>query len=104
MSVNRYWIENMRVVPATAKVQEKNPERVFTINGTAFYTVNEKGKPAEKLSITSKSIDRPTALSGDFSLDLTNGFLTIPEGRRGRTASAGMTQEEVNTLLNSLND
>ncbi len=102
MSVNRYWIENMRVIPASAKVQEKNPDRVFTVNGTTFYTVDEKGKAADKLSITSKSIDKATALLPEFSIDLEHGILTLPEGRRGRTASLGISQDEVNNLLESL--
>lgn len=102
MSVIRYFVENMRVNPPSEKVAEKNPDRAFTVNGTAFYTVDEKGKAGAKMSIASKVIDKDTAKSPEFRIDLETGSLVLPEGRRGRTANAGISQSELDSLLESL--
>jgi hypothetical protein len=38
----------------------------------------------------------------EFSISLENGTLTLPEGKRGRKASAGLAQSDVETLLKAL--
>ncbi len=101
-NVIRYQIEGMRVNPPGDKTAERNPDLVFTVSGTAFHTLDDKGKVKESLSITSKPVTREQATNPDFGIDLTAGTLTLPEGRRGRQASAGIDQSAVDALLASL--
>lgn len=92
----QYSIENLRVIRPSAKVAEAHPERVLTVKGT-FY--DEDGA---KLSITSKDITIEMVQSDDFDLNVAEGTLTLPEGKRGRKASAGLSAEDVETLLDTL--
>jgi hypothetical protein len=92
----QYTVKRMRAIFPKGKVAERNPDRFVTIYGQ-FH--NEKG---EKLSIGSKAIDKATALSPDFALDVANGTLTLPDGQRGRQASVGVSQTDVEAALAAL--
>ena len=92
----QYRVENIRVIRPSAKVAEAHPERVFTVKGT-FY-----GEDGQKLSIQSKDVTTDMVKSADFDISIENGTLSLPEGRRGRKASAGLAQTEVETLLKQL--
>ena len=99
-----YSITNMRVVPTTGKVLEKNPDRLLTIYGE-FHAVDANGKVAkEPLSITQKVIDRETALNPLTVVDRENGMLTLPSGERGRKASEGVAQDDIDALLASVRE
>jgi hypothetical protein len=93
-----YFVDRMRVTRPTGKTRERNPERVYTVNGI-FYstTIDDAGNlvPKDKLSIPSKNIDIDDVQSFDFALDVRNGFVTLPEGKRGRTASVGLSEDEI---------
>lgn len=89
----------MRVVPTTGKVAEKNPDRLLTVYGE-FHAVDANGKVAkEPLSITQKVIDRETALNPLTVIDRANGTLTLPSGERGRKASEGVEQDDIDAML-----
>lgn len=97
-----YHVANMRFVPTTGKVKDKNPDRVGTVYGD-FFHVDSNGDPkGEQLTIAQKVIDRETALSPVFAIDLANGSLTLPSGERGRKAVAGISQDSVNEMLAAL--
>lgn len=99
-----YSVRNMRAVPTTGKVAEKNPDRLFTVHGE-FHSTDDKGKAsAEALTITQKVIDRETAASPLFAIDLANGLLTLPSGERGRKAVIGSDQDAIDALLNSVRE
>jgi len=91
-----YIITNMRLVAPSKKVAEKNPERFATVHGT-FHDAE-----SNKLSITSKNIDREDALSDDFAVSVENGTLTMPEGRRGRKAAESLTDSAIADALELL--
>ena len=91
-----YFVTNMRFVRPSAKVAEKNPERFGTVYGT-FHDAE-----GQKLSITSKNIDREDALSDDFAISVADGTLTMPEGKRGRKAVASLTDSDIEAQLAAL--
>ena len=97
-----YSIDNMRAIVPTGKVAQDNPERFLTVHGSAFYPVDEKGKRGEKLSITSKAIDKAEAQSEGFAIDLEKGTLTLPQGRRGRSATEGLSVADLTAYLATL--
>lgn len=89
-----YRIDNMRVLLPSAKIAEKNPDRVFSITGTAFY--DESGA---ELSIKSKEVTTDMVNSEGFNLDLKNGILTISDGRRGRRPSVGASEADIEAAI-----
>lgn len=91
-----YKITDMRVVSPTAKVAERNPDRVLTVYGK-FHT--DKGV---LLSFTSKAVNRDDALHPEFAIDLAKGILTLHEGERGRKETPSISQDAVNDLLASI--
>jgi hypothetical protein len=100
-----YHVKGMRVVKPQGKTAERNPERLFTVYGQFYATVEDaKGNlvPTDKLSIVSKNIDYEDAESAAFSLDVASGTLTMPEGRRGRTAAQGLSQDDILAELAAL--
>lgn len=99
MSTLSYSIDGMRVTKPTTKVAAAHPDRLFTVLGKAFYPVDEKGKRGDKLSITSKNVDREDATGEGFSIDLVKGTLTLPTAQRGRKASEGISADELTALL-----
>lgn len=104
MALVTYLVTNMRVTKPKGKTAERNPERVFTVTGTFYSTeLDPKGNivPKDKLSIPSKNVDREDIVEG-WALDPVNGILTLPEGKRGRRASEGLTAEEIAAELAAL--
>ena len=99
--VINYRITNMRAVFPEGKVAEKNPDRFVTVYGE-FHPVGANGKPGDALSITSKAIDVETASNPLFAIDVDAGTLTLPEGRRGRTASESVSQDTLAERLAAL--
>ena len=96
-----YAVTNMRVTFPEGKVAEKNPERFATVHGEFHQIVN--GKPQkDALSIVSKSIDNETAANPLTVIDLPNGTLTLPEGRRGRQAAESVSQDALAERLAAL--
>lgn len=91
-----YSVEKMRVVLTSGKTAERNPDRFATVYGT-FY--DAKGN---KLSVSQKVITREDAINTDTVIDIENGILTLPSGERGRKASVSITQDDVDSLLDSL--
>ncbi len=91
-----YTVENMRVVIPKGKTAERNPDRFATVYGD-FY--DAKGNP---LSVTQKVITNDLAQNDETVIDIENGLLTLPSGERGRKPSASITQDDVNSLLDSL--
>ena len=91
-----YRIEKMRVYRPSAKVAEKHPDRLLTIAGL-FYT-----EDGTKLSFTSKSISKDEAKAEGFILDVENGILTVPSGTKGRKAFESISQEDIDSMLDSL--
>lgn len=100
-----YLIDNARANFPEGKVAERNPNRFVTVAGT-FYraTVAEDGtlSKGDKLTYSTKSIDRNIALAEGFSLDLANGTLTMPEGERGRKPTASVSQDAITAALDAL--
>lgn len=98
MNLVTYFVDKMRVTRPTGKTRERNPERVYTVNGI-FYstTTDENGNLVikDKLSIPSKNIDIEDVRSPGFALDVNAGLVTLPEGKRGRTASVGLSEDEI---------
>lgn len=94
--LQKYNVENIRAITPKGKVAEKNPDRVLTIHGAFF---NEKG---EKLSFSQKEITREMANNPDTVVDLENGILILPAGERGRKAAISVSQDEVNSVLDSI--
>lgn len=105
MSLVTYSIDRMRVTRPTGKTKDRNPERVYTVSGV-FYstTVDEKGNVVrkDKLTIPSKNIDIEDVMADGFALDVANGMLTLPEGKRGRTAAAGLDAATIAAELAAL--
>jgi hypothetical protein len=97
-----YSIDGMRVVEPQGRTAEKNPDRFLTVLGSAFYPVDEKGKRGEKLSITSKNIDKADVTAEGFAIDLKAGTLTLPTAQRGRKASEGLSADELAAKLAAL--
>lgn len=91
-----YKIAKMRVVRPSEKMREKHPDRFATIFGVFS---NEAG---QKLSITSKVITIEEAMNSATSIDIAKGILTLPDGKRGRTETTGLTQDDIEAELNSL--
>lgn len=100
-----YLVNNIRVIFPSGKVAEKNPDRFATVYGE-FHSVSEdaKGKRSagEKLSIASKVITNDMAQSPEFTLDMDNGYLTLPSGERGRPKSSGATADDIAARLAAL--
>jgi len=92
-----YRIDNMRFVQPSGKTAERNPDRFGTVYGE-FHS--EDGKT--QLSITSKTISKDEAKNPATVIDLTNGILTLEDGRRGRTASKGLSQTDIEAQLKLL--
>lgn len=93
-----YFVENMRVTKPGAKTQERNPERVYTVTGTFYATVEGKdGKltRGDKMTVPSKNIDNTDVLSDVFAIDLKNGILTLPTGKRGKPASEALSEDAI---------
>lgn len=88
-----YSVQDMRVVPNTAKGLEKNPDKCATVHGKFF---DEKGNA---LSVTSKVISFEDAKNPETRIDIENGILVLPSGERGRKPSKGVSQDDINTLL-----
>lgn len=97
MSVT-YRVEKMRFIVSAGKVAERNPDRLGTIAGVFF---NDKG---EKLSFSSKEITREIASNSETVIDIEKGILTLPAGERGRKPSASASQDEINSLLDSVRE
>ncbi len=100
-----YIVKAMRVVKPTGKVAEKHPERVYTVYGTFYRAItDDKGKliPGDKMSIVSKNLDKSDILADGFDLNLKAGTVTLPEGKRGRKASAGLTADDIANDLAAL--
>lgn len=90
LSATTFRVEGMRVLPAS------NPDDVFVIKGTAIFVGNKK------LSSTSRTISKKQASSPAFNVDLKANTFTLPNGKRGRRAIAGMSQVDISALLSSL--
>jgi hypothetical protein len=91
-----YNIAKMRVVRPSAKMAAKHPDRFATVFGIF---ANEQG---QRLSITSKVITIDEAMDSETVIDIVNGYLTLPDGKRGRTAAEGLSQDDIEAELNSL--
>lgn len=91
-----YHVANMRFVVPSDKVAEKNPDRFGTVYGEFS---NADG---EAMSITSKVITNDLATNPLTAIDVKRGILTLPEGRRGRTASKGLSQDDLSARLAAL--
>jgi hypothetical protein len=91
-----YNIAKMRVVRPSAKMAEKHPDRFATIFGVFS---NEQKQP---LSITSKIITLDEAKSTATVINLKKGILTLPDGKRGRTQSASLSQDDIVAQLKQL--
>jgi hypothetical protein len=96
-----YFVDRMRVLKPSGKTAMRNPERVYTVNGI-FYSTDEFGQVKDKLSIITKNIDYSDVQSPEFALDVRNGFLTLPEGKRGRIAQQGLSEDEILAELSYL--
>lgn len=100
-----YSIDKMRVTRPKGKTAERNPERVFTVSGVFYSTVeDDKGKTVrkDKLSFASKNVDVEDTANPGFAIDTDKGLLTLPEGKRGRTAAEGMAQGDILAVLDAL--
>jgi hypothetical protein len=88
----------MRVIRPSGKTAARNPERVYTVNGI-FYSTTENPDGTltvkDKLSIITKNVDMGDIHSPEFAIDVRNGYLTLPEGKRGRVAQAGLSEAEI---------
>lgn len=93
-----YKIAKMRVVRPSEKMTEKHPDRFATVFGIFS---NEQG---QRLSITSKVLTFDEIKSDAFAIDLGKGILTLPDGKRGRTQTVGLTQDEILAELKALKD
>ena len=93
-----YHVSNMRFVPTSGKVAQKNPDRLGTVYGE--FRADKNGKPTgDPLSISQKVIDKDVAANPATVIDLDNGILTLPSGERGRKASPGVAQDAIDALL-----
>ena len=99
-----YIIDKMRVVPVSGKTAENNPERIYTVHGIFWSTEHKNGKLVRKdrLSIVQKNLDESDVLADGFAVDTATGTLTIPQGRKGRRAFAGLSQEQIMADLAAL--
>lgn len=91
-----YHIAKMRVVRPSEKMAAKHPDRFATVFGIF---ANEQG---QRLSITSKVITIDEAKDSDTTIDIVNGILTLPDGKRGRTASESISQDDIEAELAAL--
>lgn len=98
MSLATYIVDKMRVTRPSGKTAERNPDRVYTVHGTFWSTdTDPKGKliRKDKLSIVSKNVDYADVMAEGFAVNLSAGTLTLPEGKRGRTASASLSESDI---------
>lgn len=93
-----YHVTKMRVVKPSPKMAEKHPDRFATVIGV-FH--NDSDQP---LSITSKVLTFDDAKNPATVIDITNGILTLSDGKRGRTEAIGLTQDDIAKELESLRD
>lgn len=91
-----YNITDMRLVFPKGKVAENNPDRWATVYGE-FH--DETGDP---LSFTSKEITLDMAKSPEFIVNVDEGILVLPSGKRGRTAYESETQDDIAAALAAL--
>lgn len=91
-----YHIAKMRVVRPSAKMLAKHPDRFATVHGIF---ANEQG---QRLSITSKVITFDEAKDEATVIDIVNGYLSLPDGKRGRTAAESISQEDIEAELEAL--
>ena len=84
----KYRVEAMRVLPG-------NPEKgiAFVVKGRFF---DEKDNA---LAIKSKSIS--VEEKAHCKVNLAKGTLEMPDAQRGRPVKKGLTQDEINALLNA---
>jgi len=101
-SVARYFVDGMRLLLPKGKIADKNPDRALTVLGKAFYAQNVDGSRGEKLTFGSKEITFDMARNPVTVIDKDNGILVLPAGERGRKARAGIEQDAVNALLESI--
>ena len=107
MSILVYSIDKMRVTRPTqgGKVALANPDRVFTVKGVFHAgTVNPDGtvKRGEKLTIVQKEITTDMVADSNLRIDLDAGILVLMGGDKGRTASAGISADEITAALAAL--
>lgn len=89
-----YTVKGMRIL--IPKGNRKNEDVALTVKGI-FHDAN-----GNKLSIRSKDITKAQVASDEFAISLESETLTLPAGRRGKPATVGATQSELNSYLNSL--
>lgn len=77
-------LTGLRVIPS------ENDEVAFVAKWT-----DANGKPKSK-AVTFE------AVRNGATADIAKGTLTLPEGKRGRKAAAGMSQDDLNALLASI--
>lgn len=105
MSLVTYIVDRMRVTRPNGKTAERNPERVYTVSGVFYSTMEDETGAIvrkDKLTIPSKNLDRDDVLAEGFAIDVRTGFLTLPEGKRGRTASMGLDEDTILAELAAL--
>ena len=89
-----YTVEGMRILLPAAN--RKNTDVALTVKGI-FFDAN-----GEKLSFKSKDVTKAQVASNEFACDLAKGILTLPAGKRGKPATKGATQSEIDSLIASL--
>lgn len=100
-----YYVDRMRVTRPSGKTAARHPERLYTVNGVFYSTAmdpNGNLVVKDKLSIISKNIDMGDVKSPEFDIDLANNLLSMPEGKRGRMAQMGLSEDEIFADLNNL--
>lgn len=99
-----YSVENMRIVPTSGKVKDKNPDRLLTVHGI-FRAMDANGKPTgDPLTFKSKEVTIDAARNPLTVIDPEHGILTLPAGERGRKALSGIDADAVTALLASVRE
>jgi len=88
-----FVVEGMRVL---APAPGREDEIAFVVKGTLFS--RENGEP---LSIKSRAVTIEEILAGG-TIDLANGTLTVPAGKRGRKVSPGLDADAIAARLAEL--
>lgn len=89
-----YRVEGMRILLAENR---KNADIALTVKGI-FYDATD----GRKLSFQSKDVTKAQAANSEFAVDMSKGTLTLPAGRRGRVSVKGISQDKLNSYLDSL--
>lgn len=103
-----FWVKDIRALDPSPKVLKGDPDRFVTVSGSFYPTIVDPKDNVRRpdlsnpFTYTSKPISNAQAMAEGFSLDTDTGYLTLPEGSRGRPVQEGLSQSTISDRLAAL--